>query len=394
MRALIPRLVQDFDEEGIAYCHWKGAAELERALRGERDLDLLVAPDDYARAVDVLLRNGWRQALRLMGRDDPGTAHFFGHDPAVDRLLHVHLHDRVLTGENLINSHVLPLESAILGDFVWHRGIKTASPAAVAVMGVLKAAIRWGSLPDRLAGRLGRGPKPVTVGDGHELEAAAAWLHDHGALVEEETFRACATVLGKGAAGRERRYLARRVRRALRPWARYGRLGRTAAYVGWVVTRVRRLAAGGGSERRLATGGWVILIAFPGAPTADLIRRWLGTAIALKSFRCDASPTGPSAGGATSFRWMSRTRRVMRRAARAADGGVVALTEVTPARVDHSLPGSEELSRVEMLLAGGIRQPDAVVDTEGMDIGAVRSVVWEALDHGVDGGSPPAVDRS
>ncbi len=389
MAGLIPRLVQRYDEEGIPFCHWKGAAELGRALRGERDLDLLVSPDDYPRAVQVLLRAGWRQVAPLVGRDDPGTSHFLGHDPSVDRLLHVHLHDRVLTGENLINSHVVPFGPAILEDAVWHLGVRTASPAAVAVMGVLKAAIRMGSLPDRLASRIGRSPKSVEMTTGRELEAAAAWLRGHGSLVDEEAFRACAALLGEGASSRERRRLARQMRSALRPWSRYTRYGRYRAYARWLAARLQRLVGRTRSGRVLATGGaWIIFISSSEEPTPvhEWIGRWLGREVASKTFRCRALSAGSSSAGAASFRWTWRGRRVIQRAARAADRGVVALTEVAVGRMGSSFHWGDELGRVEALLAGRVRRPDAVIEIDRMDIDAVRSVVWKALGSGIGAG--------
>ncbi len=332
MAGLIPRLVQRYDEEGIPFCHWKGAAELGRALRGERDLDLLVSPDDYPRAVQVLLRAGWRQVAPLVGRDDPGTSHFLGHDPSVDRLLHVHLHDRVLTGENLINSHVVPFGPAILEDAVWHLGVRT---------------------------------------------------------VDEEAFRACAALLGEGASSRERRRLARQMRSALRPWSRYTRYGRYRAYARWLAARLQRLVGRTRSGRVLATGGaWIIFISSSEEPTPvhEWIGRWLGREVASKTFRCRALSAGSSSAGAASFRWTWRGRRVIQRAARAADRGVVALTEVAVGRMGSSFHWGDELGRVEALLAGRVRRPDAVIEIDRMDIDAVRSVVWKALGSGIGAG--------
>ncbi len=46
MIELIHKLFTELNEHGILYCHWKSNIYLNKMLRGETDIDLLVARED------------------------------------------------------------------------------------------------------------------------------------------------------------------------------------------------------------------------------------------------------------------------------------------------------------------------------------------------------------
>jgi hypothetical protein len=257
-----------------------------------------VPREAFARTEAALVAAGFKAARSRFGGDAPGTAHFFGREPGLERLLHVHLHDRVLSGEDLVHSHTLPLDRALLESPERAHGIRVPTPAQEALLTVLKHAIRWGSLPD--AAQAWLRPK-------HEQAELARLLTDEtvaeaGALLracvpalDEATFRACAASLREGRG--ERLRLAARVRRALRPWANHGRGARLAAYARVGLARVRRLLDGDRRDKALRGRG--VRIAFVGgdaAARAALVAeaaRWLGQAFALRVVRApaDASPS-------------------------------------------------------------------------------------------------------
>jgi hypothetical protein len=278
----VAALAEALEREGIPFCQWKGAAALERALRGERDLDGLVPAAAWARALAAIEAAGWKRARPLRGLDDPGTAHFFGFEHDVPRLLHLHLHDRVLSGEDWINSHALPFAADLLASERRAHGVRVPEPAAEAAVVVLKHALRWGSWPDRVTAWLR--PKPERA----ELAAllaepvvakAAALVAARVPALDEGTFRACARLLAGGPEEASRRRLARRVRVALRPWARFGAGARVAAYlaVGWL--RAQRLLDRDRAARAPWRGAVRLALAGDGAEAAAAdLAVWLGTA--------------------------------------------------------------------------------------------------------------------
>ncbi len=283
MSALVARLAEALEGEGIAFCQWKGALALEGALRGERDLDWLVRVSDWQRALGVIEAAGWRRAVPCRGRDEPGVAHFFGYEPALEPLLHLHLHDRVLSGEDWINSHALPLDEGFLASARRAHGIPVPEPVGEAALAVLKHAIRWGSLPDRLTAWLHPKDESRELGallSEPTLSQAAALVSARCPGIDEASFRACvAALLAPPKAGTRRR-LARQLRRALRPWSLYGPIGRARAYLRLAYARLRRYLDRERRERRPAGGSVCFTLvaadAAQAARAAAELEAWLG----------------------------------------------------------------------------------------------------------------------
>jgi hypothetical protein len=285
MSELVAQLVAALERDGIPFCQWKGAAALEHALRGERDLDGLVPAAAWPRALASIEGAGWKRAQPHSGEDEAGVAHFFAYEPGQERLLHLHLHDRVLSGEDWINSHALPFDTDLLASTRRAHGVRVPEPAAEAALAVLKHAIRWGSLPDRITAWLR--PKDESA----ELRAllvepivsqAAVLVCERAPALDERTFRACAAALCGEGAGNRRRRLAAQVRRALLPWSRYGQVERSAAYLRLVLARIRRALDGNRRERVPAGGSCCLELVAPDPAQAERaaveLDAWLGQA--------------------------------------------------------------------------------------------------------------------
>jgi hypothetical protein len=284
MPELVLRLVAALERDGIPFCQWKGAAALERALRGERDLDGLVPHAAWERALAAIEGAGWKRARRLRGDDEPGIAHFFGYEPGVPRLLHLHLHERVLSGEDWINSHALPLEADFLASSRRAHGVRVPEPAGEAALALLKHGIRWGSWPDRITAWVR--PKDEQA----ELTAllaepvlsqAVGLLRERVPALDEATLRAIAAELRAGGAAASRRVLAARVRTQLRPWSRFGPGERATAYVRLVSARLRRALDRNRRDRVPASGS--VRLTLAGDPpavarAAGELAAWLGEA--------------------------------------------------------------------------------------------------------------------
>ena len=84
----------------------------------------------WERALAAIEAAGWKRARPRRGGDEPGVAHFFGFEPGQERLLHLHLHDCVLSGEDWINSHALPLRRRLSGEHRRAHGVRVPSRPA------------------------------------------------------------------------------------------------------------------------------------------------------------------------------------------------------------------------------------------------------------------------
>ena len=116
--SLIQLLGQALGEAGVAYCQWKGHLRRHRWATGEGDIDLLVDPASAAAFADVLGRLGFHRALAPAEEQIPGVENFFGYDPRVAKLLHVHAHYRLVIGRAWATHFRLPIEHSLLATVV------------------------------------------------------------------------------------------------------------------------------------------------------------------------------------------------------------------------------------------------------------------------------------
>ena len=133
---LIEALLSAFSRHDIAYCYWKSRRRLPAVLAGEADLDLLVAKHDQHRAGQALLGCGFKLFPSVASRDHPAILSFLGFDEPSGRVLHVHLHTRLVSGERLLRNYRLPWEAAVLASAVRHPAsqLPILDPASEAVL--------------------------------------------------------------------------------------------------------------------------------------------------------------------------------------------------------------------------------------------------------------------
>lgn len=133
---LVQALLSAFSGHDVAYCYWKSRRRLPAVLAGEADLDLLVAKRDQHRAGQALLGCGFKLFPSVASRDHPAILSFLGFDEPSGRILHVHLHTRLVSGERLLRNYRLPWEAAVLASAVRDpaSGIRMLDPASEAVL--------------------------------------------------------------------------------------------------------------------------------------------------------------------------------------------------------------------------------------------------------------------
>lgn len=133
---LLQALVSSLHRANVSYCYWKSSRRLQAVLAGEADLDLLVARDDQHRAGRTLLECGFKLFPSVAHRDHPAILSFLGHDEPSGRIVHVHLHARLVAGERLLRNHRLPWEAAILANAVLDPAsrLRMLDPASEAVL--------------------------------------------------------------------------------------------------------------------------------------------------------------------------------------------------------------------------------------------------------------------
>lgn len=136
-------VLHDLHREQISYCFWKSSRSIHSVLTGEGDLDLLIARKDQHRCEIILLERGLKLFPSIPSRDDPAILSFLGYDNLTGRLVHVHLHFRLVAGERLLKNYRLPWEDVILARAIQHPSlpIKTLDPASEALLLIIRSCL-------------------------------------------------------------------------------------------------------------------------------------------------------------------------------------------------------------------------------------------------------------
>jgi thymidylate kinase len=185
------RLLDGLHENAVRYCHFKSNANVAAGVSGLTDLDLLVDREDAALAEKILAGHGFKRLPAHPSRWYPGVDDYFALDEDTGRLVHLHLHYRLIGGERFFKNYGLPWEGEFLDTRVLDEdtNIFVAHPALEWLLLVCRAAlkIRW---RDRLRVRVTApsGERRGMLGEHHWLaervEAAAVTEHARRLLGE------------------------------------------------------------------------------------------------------------------------------------------------------------------------------------------------------------------
>src|SRR5215472_15113478 len=112
--SLLLATLSDFNQQNLYYCYWKSSRRVCAALSGETDLDLLIARTEQHRVQAILLERGLKLFSSVAHRDDPAMSSYLGYDEPSARIVHLHLHFRLMAGDSLLKNYRLPWEEPIL----------------------------------------------------------------------------------------------------------------------------------------------------------------------------------------------------------------------------------------------------------------------------------------
>lgn len=101
-------LFAGWNNNNIVYCHWKSNEHLLDGLNGDTDLDVLVASEHKEIADKVLENCGYKKYYPQYGSRYPGVCEWIGFDEETGRLIHVHLHYRLITGHKGMKEYEFP----------------------------------------------------------------------------------------------------------------------------------------------------------------------------------------------------------------------------------------------------------------------------------------------
>ena len=277
----------------VECCYWKSSRRLQAVLLGESDLDLLVARSDQHLAAQALLACGLKRFESVPCRDHPAIQSFLGYDEPSGRIVHLHVHFRLVLGERLLRNYQLPWEQLILASAIQHPSlpIRVLDPASEALLLLVRASLElrrrdpitfrdWRATQEKF--ELDRLDLASRVDPRHLRDLAAK-------LVKDDLAETIADALFEGQPLATLHRLRRHVRRDLAVYRTYSTtevllrgVGRAILWsVGSLNKRFLHIPRPWG--RRAAGGGIVVaVVGIDGSGKTTLvaaIRQWLGSEV-------------------------------------------------------------------------------------------------------------------
>jgi thymidylate kinase len=137
------RLAHALETSGIAYCQWKGTW----GIGSEGDIDLLVDSEAIPRFRSLVQELDFKPVLPSGERQIPGVESYLGHDPAMARPLHLHVHFRLVVGDYWRTLYRLPIERPMLESSQPGDLFRIPSPPYQFLVYVLRMMLRLRSWP-------------------------------------------------------------------------------------------------------------------------------------------------------------------------------------------------------------------------------------------------------
>jgi hypothetical protein len=140
---LVLMVLNDFDRRDITCFYWKSSNRIYRGLTGDGDLDLIVAKRDQHRAQAIVLEHGFKFFPAVAYRDHPSVLSYLGYDEPSGRIVHLHLHVRLVAGASLLKNYRLPWEEALARRAIVHPElpIRMLEPADEALLLIVRGCL-------------------------------------------------------------------------------------------------------------------------------------------------------------------------------------------------------------------------------------------------------------
>jgi len=114
MSKFIENFLKQLDEQEINYLHWKSNTNIEKALVGEDDLDILVDPKDKGKIYQLFKGLNILRGYSEKDSWQNEIFHFFGLDVDAQKMIQIHLHFLLEVGYDFDKSVNLPIVQSYL----------------------------------------------------------------------------------------------------------------------------------------------------------------------------------------------------------------------------------------------------------------------------------------
>jgi thymidylate kinase len=141
--AAVVNFFEALNRAGVRYCHWKSNVRLVEGLNGRTDLDLLIDSEHRHIFQQLLAEYDIKLLVAAPGKEYPGIENHLGFDPASGNLFHLHVHYKLVLGEQFVKNYHLPLEKQFLDSASICHGVKIPSPELELIVFSLRALLKY-----------------------------------------------------------------------------------------------------------------------------------------------------------------------------------------------------------------------------------------------------------
>jgi thymidylate kinase len=154
---IVRRLLDRLHQEDIEYCHWKSNKHVLQGMIGETDLDVLVAKKNFLLVSEVLCQTGYKRVSTVNSCKYSGVEDYLAMEPSTGKLVHIHLHYRLVLGEPHLKGYRVPWEHIVLSSriFLTQFGIFTSCPEVEMILLFVRAALKL-RMRNRILARFGQ----------------------------------------------------------------------------------------------------------------------------------------------------------------------------------------------------------------------------------------------
>lgn len=142
------RLFNQFEQEQIAYLHFKSNGSLAESFAGKGDFDVLVDRTRQVEIERILLDCGAKRHNTIRYGNYPGVDNWMVFDDVSGILFHLHLHYQIATGKRLVKDYILPFSELLFEERIKDEthGIYITPPSfeliLLTIRSVLKAHLK------------------------------------------------------------------------------------------------------------------------------------------------------------------------------------------------------------------------------------------------------------
>lgn len=122
-------LIENLNNSGIRYVHWKGSNHFEDGFNGNGDVDLLVHEDDRESLHRIFAKLGFLNPDTQKYSQRDFIEDWIGMDRQTGTLVHIHLHFKVVFGDSFLNQFTFKYYNLSFDNFVERNGCRLQNPS-------------------------------------------------------------------------------------------------------------------------------------------------------------------------------------------------------------------------------------------------------------------------